>query len=141
MSTPVKDYMDKDFPTLDVGESIIEAATILANSDLGYIIILEKGKPKGMVTEKDVIKKVLLLEKDPKTTNIGSIMSTPLITIDPDDDMLMASELMQKNLIKRIPVVKDEIIYGVITAVNIARGCSAIVDKATKEVLRWSFPI
>lgn len=140
LSTQVKNYMDKEFPTLDVGATIFETAQILAESDLGYVIILEKGKPKGIATERDVISKILLAEKDPKKTTVGSIMSTPLITIDPDEDMLVASELMQKNNIKRIPVVKDQIIYGVITATNIARSCSEYVDKATREVLKWSFP-
>ncbi|MBN1681980.1 CBS domain-containing protein [Candidatus Bathyarchaeota archaeon] len=133
--------MDKEFPTLDVNASIMEAAKTLADTDLGYIIVLEKGKPKGIATEKDIILKVLIAEKDAKKTSIGSIMSTPLITIDPDEDLLVASEIMQKNKIKRIPVVKDDIIYGVITAVDIARSCSTYIDKATRDVLRWSFPI
>ena len=140
MSYSVKDHMDKEFPVLGVDESVLDAAKALINADKGYVIILEKGKPKGIVTEEDLIAKIIVAEKDAKTTKIGSIMSTPLITIAPDEDMLVASEKMQKNNIKKLPVVKDEIIYGVLTATDIARSCGAYVDKATRDILRWSIP-
>jgi CBS domain-containing protein len=141
MSYSVKDYMDKEFPVLSAEETVVEAAKTLVSSDKSYVIILDKGKPKGIVTEEDLIEKVIVADKDPKTTKIGSIMSTPLITIGPDEDMLVASEIMQKNKVKKLPVVKEEIIYGVLTSTDIARSCGAYVDKATRDILRWSIPI
>ena len=141
MSYFVKDYMDKEFPTLEIEASVVEAAKALAKQGKGYVIILERGKPYGIVTEWDLVSKVLATEKDPKKTPLRQITATPLVTIDPDEDMLKASELMQTKGIKRIPVVKSGVIYGVITANNIAQKCGEYVNKSVKDILRWSFPI
>jgi CBS domain-containing protein len=141
MSYYVKDYMDKEFPTLEVEASVIDAAKMLVAKNKGYVIILEKGKPYGIVTEFDLVTKILAAEKDPKKVTLMQVTSSPLITIDPDEDLLKASELMQAKGIKRVPVVKEGIIYGVVTATNIAQRCGDYVNKSVKDVLRWSFPI
>jgi len=141
MSYYVKDYMDKEFPTLEIEASVVDAAKLLVTKTKGYVIVLEKGKPYGMVTEFDLVTKILAAEKDPKRVELKQIASTPLITIDPDEDLLKASELMHEKGIKRLPVVKQGVIYGVITATNIAQRCGDYVNKSVKDVLRWSFPI
>ena len=141
MSYYVKDYMDKEFPTIEIEASVVEAAKLLTKQGKGYIIILEKGKPYGIVTEWDLVSKVMAAEKDPMKTQLRQITSVPLVTIDPDQDLLKASELMQTKSIKRIPVVKGGVIYGVITSTNIAQKCGEYVDKSVKDILRWSFPI
>jgi CBS domain-containing protein len=133
--------MDKDFPTIEVEASVVEAAKLLAKGGKGYVIVLMKGKPYGIVTEWDMVSKILAAEADPKKTALKKIASTPLITIDPDEDLLKASELMQKSGIKRVPVVKGGVIYGVITSTNIAQKCGEYVNKSVKDVLRWSLPI
>jgi CBS domain-containing protein len=141
MSYYVKDYMEKEFSTLDVGDSVVEAAKVLGDSNKGYIIVLEKGKPKGIVTEWDIISKVIAQEKDPKKIILKEIMSMPLYTVDPDEDLIKASELMAKKGVKRLPVVKGDVIYGVITSTIISQRCGEYVNKSVKDVLRWSFPI
>jgi CBS domain-containing protein len=141
MSYRVKDYMDKDFPTIEVEASVVEAAKSLNESKKGYVIVLEKGKPYGIVTEWDMVAKVLAVEKDPKNVALKQIVSTPLITVDPDQDLIKASELMQRSGIKRLPVVKTGVIYGVLTADNIAQRCGDYVNKSVKDILRWSFPM
>jgi len=141
LSYSIKDYMDKDFPTIEVEATIVDAAKLLAKSGKGYVIVLEKGKPYGIVTEWDLVSKILATEMDPKKTPLRKITSAPLITIDPDEDLLKAAELMQKSGIKRVPVVKGGVIYGVITSTNIAQKCGEYVNKSVKDILRWSFPI
>ena len=141
MSYYVKDYMDKDFPTIQVEASITEVAKLLNDTKKGYVIVLEKGKPMGIVTEWDLVSKVIAAEKDPKKLPLKQVTSSPLITVDPDKDLIEASELMQKSGIKRLPVVKGGVIYGVITSTNIAQKCGEYVNKSVKDVLRWSFPL
>jgi CBS domain-containing protein len=141
MSYYVKDYMEKEFPTLEVEATVVAAAKILDKEKKGYIIVLDKGKPYGIVTEWDLVSKVLATEKDPKKLTLKEIATKPVVTIDPDEDLLKASELMQKKDIKRLPVVKGGVIYGVITSTNIAQKCGEYVNKSVKDILRWSFPI
>jgi len=137
----VKNYMGKEIPTIEDMASATEAAKTMSKAGKGFLIVLKKLHPIGIVTEHDLVEKLIASEKDPAKTTVGSIMSSPLITVDPDEDLLKASEIMQRNNIERLPVVKDEIIYGVLTATDIARGCSIYVDKATREIVRWSLPL
>jgi len=141
VSYKVKDYMDKDFPSIGVGASVVEASKALAEAGTSYIIVLEKGKPEGMLTEDDLVRKVLAAEKDPRGLKVSDVMSSPLVTVDPDEDLIRASGIMQKNGVKRLPVVKEGIIYGVLTSQDIAQKCGAYVEKSVRDILRWSFPI
>jgi CBS domain-containing protein len=137
----VKHYMRKEVPTIVDVASVSEAAKTMKKVGRGFLIVLKGGSPAGIVTYQDVIDKIVADDKDPKAVRVGEIMSTPLITVDPDEDLLKASELMQKNNIRRLPVVKEGIIYGMITAADISKHCIDYVDKSVKDILRWAIPI
>ena len=141
MSYRVKDYMDKTFMTIDVEASIREASKMIAGGEHDYIIVTEGGKPKGMIAPRDVVVKVVAAGLDLDKTKAREAMSTPLVDIDPDEDLLKASETMHKQDVRRLAVVKNGIIYGVITSMDIAQRCGEYVDKSVKDVLRWSFPM
>jgi len=138
MSYLVKDYMDKEFPSIEIEASVVDVAKLLTEKIKGYVIVLENGKPFGILTDWDLISKVLAVEKDPKKTPLKQITSTPLITIDSDENLLKASEIMQDKGIKRVPVVKDGVICGVITSINIAQKFGEYVNKSEKDILKWS---
>ena len=133
--------MDKEFPIVGIGVSISEAARAISEGKKGFAIVLDNAKPIGIITEWDLVSKVLAVEKDPKLVQVKSVMSSPLITIDPKEDLIKAAEIMQKNGIKTLPVVTSGIIYGVLTDENIARQCGDYVNKSVKDIMRWSFPI
>jgi len=141
MSYKIKDYMDKNFMTIDVNQSVRDAAKMIAEGEHAYLIATEKGTPKGMIASRDIIAKVVAPSKDLDKTTIGEVMSSPLVTIDPDEDLIKASEMMSKQNIPRLAVVKGGIIYGVITTRDIAQRCGDYVDKSVKDILRWSFPM
>ena len=140
MSYVVKDYMDKEFPTIEVTASVVEAARVVSTNNKGYSIVLEKGAPKGIVTEWDLVSKVLAAEKNPRGTAVSAVMSSPLITVDPDEDLIKASEIMQKKEVKRLAVIKSGIIYGVVTSTDIAMHCGDYVNKSIRDIMRWSIP-
>ena len=133
--------MDKEFPIVGIGVSISEAARAISEGKKGFAIVLDNAKPIGIITEWDLVSKVLAVEKDPKLVQVKSVMSSPLITIDPKEDLIKAAEIMQKNGIKTLPVVTSGVIYGVLTDENIARQCGDYVNKSVKDIMRWSFPI
>ena len=81
------------------------------------------------------------MSKDLDKTMVADVMSTPLVTVDPDEDLIKASEMMAKQNVPRLAVVKSGIIYGVITTRDIAQRCGDYVDKSVKDILRWSFPM
>lgn len=143
MSYQVKNYMTKEVNTMNLEATVMEAVKIMAaDKNLeGYVIILDKGKPVGIVTERDIINKVLAKELDPKKTKVSDIMSDPLITVDPEEDLLKASKLMQEQNIRKLIVVRNGIIYGIITAKDIAQRCGVYVDKSIRDIIRWTTPL
>jgi CBS domain-containing protein len=141
MSYAVKGYMESEVHTIVSTETVTDAAKVMAKKPGGYLLVLEDGKPVGIVTERDLVNKVIAKEVDPLTINVSQIMASPLVTIDPDEDLLKASELMRDNVVKKLPVVRNGIIYGIITAEDIANKCGTYVDKTIKDIIRWTAPL
>ena len=137
LSTLVKYYMKKEVPTTEDKSFVSEAAKTMIKSSRGFLIVLKEGKPEGIVTEHDFVEKVIAKELDPSKVIISGIMSSPIITIDPDEDLLKASELMKKHNIRRLPVVKDGIIYGVLTTRDVSQQVREYVDKSVRDIIRW----
>lgn len=138
MSFYVKDYMSKEVPTIEDRASVTEAAKTMSELDKGFLIVLKAGRPTGIATVRDLVNKVMARELDPAKVSVGEIMSSPLISIDPDEDLLKASEVMQEHDIRQLPVVKEGIIYGVLTSDDIATQCRAYVDKSVRDIMKWS---
>ena len=140
MVSQVKKYMTKEVTTIDYDATVIEAANIMTvDKDYkGYVIVLHKGKPKGIVTERDLVNKVIVGGLDPAKTIVSEVMSTPLITVDPEDDLLKASQVMKEQNVRKLIVIRDEIIYGIITAKIISQNVQDYVDRSIRDIVRWT---
>jgi len=137
MSYLVKYYMNREAPTTGKHLSALEGAKLMSKLSKGYLVIVKDERPIGIVTEQDLVRKVVAAELDPSKVSLGEIMSSPLITIDPDEDLVKASELMRTNNIRRLPVVKDGVIYGVLTTREISQRFVEYLDKATRDIIKW----
>ena len=135
--TRVKEYMRKEISTINTEASVTEASKIMSIDRVGYIIVLEKGRPVGIVTERDLVLKVLAEEKNPRETKISDCMSSPLVTIDPDNSIEEAVESMKKHGFRRLPVVKNNIIYGIFSARDLVEHFEEFEDKLTREFVRF----
>jgi len=143
MSCPIKAYMTRAVNTVDSDATVTTAARIMAaDKDFeGYVIILQKGKPIGIVTERDLVNKVIAKGRDPSATQITDVMSSPLVTIDPDDDLLKATQVMREQNVRKLVVVRDEIIYGVITDKHVSHNVQSYVDRSIQNIIRWTTPL
>jgi len=135
--TSVKDYMRKDISTISTEASATEASKTMSTDKVGYIIVLEKGRPVGIVTERDLVLKVLAEDKNPKEAKISGCMSSPLVTIDPDKSIEEAVETMKKHGFRRLPVVKNNIIYGIFTARDLVEHFEEFEKKLTMDLVRF----
>ena len=140
MVSQVKKYMTKEVTTIDYDATVADAAKIMTvDKDYkGYVIVLHKGKPKGIVTERDLVNKVIVGGLDPAKTIVSEVMSTPLITVDPEDDLLKASQVMKEQNVRKLIVIRDEIIYGIITAKIISQNVQDYVDRSIRDIVRWT---
>lgn len=129
--------MRKNISTISTEASATEASKTMSTNKTGYIIALEKGRPVGIVTERDLVLKVMALDKNPKNTVVSDCMSSPLITIDPDKSIEEAVETMKKHGFRRLPVVKNNIIYGIFTARDLVEHFEEFEDKLTRDLVRF----
>ncbi len=136
MSLLVKDYMMKDFETIDLGISAIAVSKIMAEKNLGYLIVLEKDCPVGIITERDLVRKVIAGEKDPSKVKVSEVMTTPLVTIDPDGTVDEAIKVMMEHGIQRLPVMRMNVFYGVFTPNGLARHFNEYEEKVAGDVIK-----
>lgn len=114
------DAMSTNLVFLDVQTTIHEAANTMAQHQIGSIIVTEEGLPVGIVTETDMSRKVVarkLAYEDP----IKKIMSSPLHTCSVDAQLLEVANMLEQKRIKKMPLVSENKLYGLITQTDIVR--------------------
>jgi CBS domain-containing protein len=126
----VSEIMHSKVATIDGGldPSVLEIAKEMIKYKTGAAIILDKGKPMGIITERDILKKVTVYNKKSEEVAAKSIMSSPLITVKAYDSVDTAAAAMAKNKIKRLPVLEtDGSLVGMISATDIAKRLAKIL--------------
>ena len=136
MSYRIKDYMRKNIITVDAEASASTASKTMMENIVGYLIVLQNDQPAGIVTERDLVLKVMAKEREPLKVKVSEVMSTPLVTIDPDASVEDAVKTMVEHGIRRLPVVREGIIYGIFTARDLARHFNEYEDRVTKDIIR-----
>jgi CBS domain-containing protein len=121
MSLQVKDVMVKDIITVEAEETAKKAAELMDKHNIGCLIVINFGNPIGIVTERDMLKKVVLERRDPGRVKVGNIMSAPLITSHPQADIRDAVRLMNERRIKKLPVIEDGALIGLVSLTDVMR--------------------
>lgn len=121
MSLKVEDVMVKEVITLDENSTVKEAADIMNKFEIGCLIAVRKGKAMGIITERDLLKRVVAEAKDATQTKVKDVMSSPLVVVEPGMDLEEAVKLMFQMKIKKLPVVDGKRLVGLVTLTDIAR--------------------
>jgi CBS domain-containing protein len=122
MALKVEDMMVKNVITIESDSSVKQAAESMNKYEIGCLIVCKKGDAVGIVTERDLLKRVVAKAKDVKTTRVKEIMSSPLITVKPATEVEDAVKLMFQTKIKKLPVINDrKHPIGLVTSTDIAR--------------------
>jgi len=132
-STFVNQIMSKNVVTVEKSTSLQESAQNMRKSKVGCVIVADDNKPIGIVTERDFVTKVAA-EGRPLFTEITEVMSSPLITIDPEETIWDASEMMKEKGIHKLPVKEDEQIIGIVTTTDIVKISSVGSDSQMRKI-------
>jgi CBS domain-containing protein len=135
----VKDFMAKGVLTIDKDKTIFEAAELMAQKGVGDIVVTDMEIPRGIVTERDFVRRVIAKRKT-VDDKISDIMSTPLITIGPEASLSVAARRMVNNKIRRLPVMKHHKIVGIIVVSDFAK---QLTKKTISEIVLeaiWRYP-
>ncbi|MBI5253164.1 MAG: CBS domain-containing protein [Euryarchaeota archaeon] len=110
----VKDVMTKNVKTISPSATMVEAARVMKKNRIGCLVVVEGNKPIGIITERDIAYKIVAEEKSGGTT-VREVMTRDLKTIDKEKTMKDAVRIMAAHVIRRLPVVENKELIGIIT--------------------------
>ncbi len=118
--TLVREIMSNSVISVDSSVPATDAAKMMEDTGVGAIVVLENASPIGIITDRDFAIKITA-HSYPIDTPIRRIMSAPLISIDSDSDLWTASDLMSTRNVRKLPVIDDERIVGIITSGDLVK--------------------
>jgi len=120
MEQKIRDVMTPDPVTCDAEDTVIDAARAMQQHAIGDVIVLEQGKLCGLVTDRDLVVRVLAETRDPYQTRLRDVCTGDVSTLTLDDDAETAVTLMRQRAIRRIPIVEDDVVVGVVSIGDLA---------------------
>ena len=122
MGKSARDIMTQDAECVQESQSILDAAKELADRDVGAMPICgDDDRLKGMITDRDIVVKVLAQGKDPSSTKVSEIAEGKPVTIGADDSIEEALRTMSEHKVRRLPVIDGHELVGIISQADIAR--------------------
>jgi CBS domain-containing protein len=121
MSLNVEDVMVEEVVTVDAEATVQEAVDLMNKHEIGCLIVVLRGKPVGIITERDMLTRVLAKSTDPEKIKVSDIMSAPLIVGKPEMEVENAVKLMFRTKIKKLPVVQRGRLVGLVTLTDLTR--------------------
>jgi CBS domain-containing protein len=117
----VKDIMVEEVITVKPETKVKDAVELMNKNEIGCLVVKKKGKPMGIMTERDVLKKIVCGLKNPEQTRVSEIMSEPLAVGKADMDLEEAVKIMFKQNIKKLPIVDEGKLVGLVTLTDVVR--------------------
>lgn len=133
----VKDLMSKNVNVFRNESTVLEVVNAMASCDVDYVIVEQSGQPTGIITEHDIIVRMLTQGLDPKVVIARAIYTNPLVTIEETATVEEAAKLMKEWKIKHLPVTRNGKIAGMLTYLDIAFNVPELLP-AMKELYRPS---
>jgi CBS domain-containing protein len=135
----IKDIMIQKVVTIDSNDSVFNACIKLLEERIGCIIVLDKGFCVGIITERDFIERTILMNRDPEETKVKDIMTPDIVTIKPLDKIEDALQIMKKFRIKKLPVVNNDDLIGIVTISDIAHARPELTKRFIESWIkpRW----
>lgn len=119
MSPEISDVMVKNVVTVGPKTTARKAAERMKKHEIGCLVVVKKTKPVGIVTERDMLNRVLIDLKNPEKTGVEEIMSKPLIVVQPHMNIRNAARIMLKRRIKKLPVLENGCLVGLVTLTDL----------------------
>jgi CBS domain-containing protein len=137
-----KDIVEKEFLSLSRSVTALEAARQMKARGHGFAIISSStGVPEGIVTEWDFLAKIMAEGKDPASVRLGDIMTTNLVSVDGNEGIDQVAQIMAQKGIRRVLVISDHKVLGVITAKTMLARLKEYIDRISSQIARLQSPM
>ena len=132
---PVMEIMTRDPVTAAPDLAVDKAAALMRERGVGSLLVVEAGGALGILTERDIVTKVVAANRSPASVRVQDVMTSPVISVPPHEDVEEAARMMSARRIRRLPVVQDGKLVGVVTENDILRLVPDLVE-ITREWAR-----
>ena len=120
MGKRVKDTMTAEVKTATPSQSLTDAAKLMKQEDVGSVPVVDGERLVGVLTDRDIVVRGIADGSDPNAVKVGDIASHDVVTVRPDDDLDEALRLMAQHQVRRLPVVDDGQLVGVVAQADVA---------------------
>lgn len=120
MAKSVRDAMTENPRSIGASASVVEAARVMREEHIGSLPITDDEQLVGMITDRDITTRVVAEAADPKVTPVGDVYSRDLVSVAPDKDLEEALQLMARHQVRRLPVVENGRLVGIVAQADIA---------------------
>ena len=120
MAKSVRDAMTENPRSIGASASVVEAARLMRDEHIGSLPITDDEELVGMITDRDITTRVVAEAADPKRTSVGDVVSRDLISVEPDEDLEEAVQLMASHQVRRLPVVENGRLVGIVAQADVA---------------------
>ena len=121
MAERIRDVMTTNPKTLPESTTVREAAETMRANDIGDVVVIDDdGKLSGILTDRDIVVRVVAEGRDPRATRIGDIASRELTAVSPDDPVERAVQLMREHAIRRLPAIERNKVVGIVSIGDLA---------------------
>ena len=120
MPKSVRDVMTPGVRTVDPSQSLAEAAEVMRGEDVGSVPVEAEGRLIGIVTDRDIVTRAVAERRDPQTVKVDEIASRELVTVEPEQDLDEALALMARHQVRRLPVVEEGRLVGMLAQADVA---------------------
>jgi CBS domain-containing protein len=117
----VRDIMAKNVKTVKTDDSVLTAVQKMNKFNIGSVIVVSSGRPVGILTEKNILSRVVEPRMDAATVWVKDIMSVPLISIEPTAAIEEAARMMAEKRVNRLPVMQGNRLVGLISSTDIVK--------------------
>ena len=116
----VRDVMTKDPVTVPPTATLMQAAQAMSARDIGDVLVVEKGKIRSVLTDRDIVVRAVAEGRDPTQTPVSEAASMASVTVGPDEPVEQAVRLMREHKVRRLPVVEHDRVVGVVSLGDLA---------------------
>ena len=120
MGKSVRDAMTENPRSIGASTSVVEAARLMREQDIGSLPITDDEKLVGMITDRDITTRVVAEAADPTSTSVEDVYSRDLVSVEPDEDLDEALQLMARHQVRRLPVVENDRLVGIVAQADVA---------------------
>jgi CBS domain-containing protein len=128
----VKDIMTKNVVTIESNRTAFDAAQIMVEKELGCVIVVVRAFPVGIITERDIVRRIVA-KRASFDSKVTDVMTKTLITVEPETSLKEAARIMSSNKIRRLPVLKQNKLVGIVVASDFVRNVGK--KTTTEEIL------